>query len=143
MPEILHSVEIAAMPKAVYPFVSTCDGLGKWWAEDVSALHGGVELGFFNRSTVYKLRSLTFMPPATASWLCESGKEWANTRLVFHLAARGDKTEVRFTHEGWREATPYFYSCNTTWGALLYRLKSVAEGHATGPFFTRDGMSNG
>jgi hypothetical protein len=27
------------------------------------------------------------------------------------------------------------YSCNTTWGELMFRLKSVAEGKPRGPLF--------
>jgi uncharacterized protein YndB with AHSA1/START domain len=143
MPELLHSIEISATPRVIYPLVSTADGLAKWWAEDTTSRDTGVELSFFGGASVYRLRSLTFVPPAAASWLCETGKEWAATRIVFHLAARGDKTEVRFIHEGWREATPYFVSCNSAWGALLYRLKAVAEGSAIGPLFTKEGLRNG
>jgi len=141
MPELIHSVEIAIPPKALFPFVSLPSGLAKWWAEDVTEVGGGAELGFFDRSTVYRLRGLTLAPPATAAWLCESGKEWALTRLIFHMAAKGSATELRFTHEGWREVTPYFIACNTTWGALLHRLKHVAEGGPPRPFFTRSGVS--
>jgi hypothetical protein len=143
MPELIHSIEITATPRVIYPLVSTAEGLAKWWAEDVVQVEAGVELAFFNRTSVYRLRSLTFAPPATASWLCETGKEWASTRIVFYLASRGDKTDVRFLHEGWREATPYFFSCNSAWGALLYRLKAVAEGSTIGPLFTKEGLANG
>jgi uncharacterized protein YndB with AHSA1/START domain len=143
MPELIHSVEIAASPKAIFPLVATPQGLACWWAEDVTEVPGGAELGFFDRATTYRLRGLTLAPPATAAWLCESGKEWALTRLVFHMAAKGERTELRFTHEGWRDVTPYFIACNSTWGALLYRLKTVAEGGAPRPLFTRSGMSHG
>ena len=143
MPELIHSIEICATSKVIYPLVSTAEGLAKWWAADTEPVPAGVELAFFNRARVYRLRSLTFVPPATAAWLCETGKEWAATRLVFHLAARGDKTDVRFIHEGWVAATPYFVSCNSAWGALLYRLKAVAEGSSIGPLFTREGLTNG
>jgi len=141
MPELIHSVEIAVAPKELFGLVSLPSGLAKWWAEDVTEVAGGAELGFFDRSTVYRLRGLTLAPPATAAWLVESGKEWTLTRLVFHMANKGGKTDLRFTHEGWREVTPYYISCNTTWGALLHRLKHVAEGGAARPFFTRSGVS--
>lgn len=143
MPELIHSVEIAVPPKILFPLVSMPDGLAKWWAEDVTDVAGGCELGFFDRSTTYRLRGLTLAPPSTAAWLCESGKEWTMTRLVFHMAAKGDKTDLRFAHEGWRDITPYYISCNSTWGALLYRLKEVAEGGAPRPLFTRSGISRG
>jgi len=141
MPELIHSVEIAVAPKVLFPLVATAGGLAKWWAEDTTEIAGGAELGFFDRTTTYRLRGLTLAPPATAAWLCETGKEWAMTRLVFHMAAKGDRTELRFTHEGWRDVTPYFISCNSTWGALLFRLKAVAEGGGARPLFTRSGIS--
>ena len=143
MPELIHSIEISATPRVIYPLVSTAEGLATWWAEDTRNMEAGVELAFFDGASVYRLRPLTFAPPATAAWLCETGKEWAATRLVFHLAARGETTAVRFIHEGWREATPYFVSCNSAWGALLYRLKAVAEGSSLGPLFTKEGLKNG
>jgi hypothetical protein len=31
--------------------------------------------------------------------------------------------------------TEYFTSCNTTWGDLMFRLKSAAEGKSRGPLF--------
>ena len=142
MPELIHSVEIAAPPKIIFPLVAHAAGLAQWWAEDVTEVAGGAELGFFDRATIYRLRGLTLAPPATAAWLCETGKEWSMTRLVFHMAAKEGKTDLRFTHEGWREVTPFFIACNSTWGALLYRLKAVAEGRAPGPFFTRSGVAH-
>jgi hypothetical protein len=36
---------------------------------------------------------------------------------------------------GWRSETDYFLNCNTTWGELMYRLKSAAEGKPRGPLF--------
>jgi hypothetical protein len=47
---------------------------------------------------------------------------------------------LRFTHAGWAAATDYFFSCNTTWGALMMRLKAAAEGKSPGPLFVKDGM---
>ena len=59
---------------------------------------------------------------------------------MFDLEARGNQTAVIFTHAGWREATEFFVSCNTTWGELLYRLKAAAEGKTPGPLFGAEGL---
>ena len=57
----------------------------------------------------------------------------------FRLEPVQEGTLVRFVHSGWRDRSEYFTSCNTTWGALMFRLKAAAEGKAPGPLFTREG----
>ena len=138
MPDIRHLIEIAAPPEVVWPLVSTGPGFAQWWAADVVTSPGEaglVELGFFNRTTVYRLRAASLRPAEVADWRCETGQEWAGTRLVFALSGRGAKTQLRFQHADWHEATDYFVSCNTTWGELMFRLKAAAEGKAPGPLF--------
>jgi hypothetical protein len=140
MPDIRHSVQIASKPESIYPLVATAHGFAKWWAADFSESGGAVELGFFNRATVYRLRLKGSKPPAQAEWACETGDEWNGTRIEFHLEANKSGTLLRFTHGGWRSETEYFISCNTTWGELMYRLKAAAEGHPRGPLFLRDSL---
>jgi hypothetical protein len=142
MADIVHSIEVAAAPEALYPLVSTGPGFRAWWAEDVAVTSDGrVELGFFGRATVYRLRAISQEAGAKAEWRIESGQEWAGTRLLFELEPRKAATLVRFEHAGWAAATEYFVSCNTTWGGLMFRLKAAAEGRAPGPLFMADGLA--
>jgi uncharacterized protein YndB with AHSA1/START domain len=140
MADLAHAIQISAPAEAVYPLVATAAGLAQWWAADVTEQNGAVELGFFNRHTLYRLRAQAQELPRRAEWLCETGAEWEGTRLVFALEPQGAGTRVRFTHAGWRSETDYFVSCNTTWGALMLRLKAAAEGKSPGPLFLKDGM---
>lgn len=135
MPDIQHAVQIEGTPETVYPLVATAQGFGQWWATDITESQGAVELGFFNRATVYRLRLKVDRPPIDANWVCETGDEWNGTQIAFRLEGRASRTLVRFTHGGWRSETDYFTSCNTTWGELMYRLKSAAEGKSRGPLF--------
>lgn len=141
MADIQHAIQIAAKREAIYPLIATARGFGQWWAADVTESSGGVELGFFNRATVYGLRLTAGQAPAHADWICETGAEWSGTHLVFRLEGRGDGTQVRFTHGGWQSETDYFVSCNTTWGELMFRLKAAAEGKSRGPLFLASDMS--
>jgi hypothetical protein len=143
MPDIKHAIQIDASPAAVFPLVGTADGFKEWWAADVTEdrAAASVELGFFNRSTIYRLRSNSIAAPLRAHWLCDSGKEWNGTRLLFDLADQNGRTQLRFTHAGWSAETDYFISCNTTWGELMFRLKSAAEGKKPGPLFTGTGLA--
>ena len=81
MADILHSIHISARADTIYPLISTAQGLTQWWAADVSESGGAVELAFFNRQTVYRLRAQINQRPSHVEWACETGKEWAGTRL--------------------------------------------------------------
>lgn len=142
MPDIVHSIQIAAKPEIVYPLVATAEGFAQWWAADVIEPDGAVELRFFNRTTEYRLRLGANQPPLQAEWACETGKEWAGTRITFRLTAGGAGTVLRFTHAGWQSETDYFVSCNTTWGELMFRLKAAAEGKSRGPLFLTDRLAD-
>jgi uncharacterized protein YndB with AHSA1/START domain len=140
MADIHHLITIAAPPVVVYGLVSTADGLRDWWAEDVeTADDGAVSLGFFNRTTVYRLRSLDQQADRVA-WHCETGKEWEGTDLIFTIRPQDAGVLLDFTHANWREPTAYFTSCNTTWGVLMFRIKGAAEGRNPGPLFQRNSL---
>lgn len=141
MPDIRHAIQIAAAPSVVYPLISTARGWSEWWAQDVAEGSGTIELGFFKRATTYRLRPQAQQPPSRSEWLCETGKEWAGTRLIFQLEAAGSGTTLRFTHAGWQAETDYFVSCTTTWGELMFRIKSAAEGKPRGPLFLAESLA--
>jgi hypothetical protein len=142
MADIVHSIAVQATPEELYPLVSTGAGFKAWWAEDVTVLpDGAVELGFFGRQTVYRLRSSAFAKDRRAVWLCETGQEWNGTRLEFELEERRGTTQVRFSHCEWARVSEFFISCNTTWGELMFRLKAAAEGRKPGPLFMANGLA--
>ncbi len=143
MPDIKHMIQIAAKVGAVYPLVATSEGFSRWWAADVTEDKGkrDVLLGFFNHSTVYGLHATELDDPLRAHWLCQSGKEWSGTRLLFDLIQQKDQTVLRFTHAGWQAETDYMVSCTTTWGELMFRLKATAEGKTPGPLFSATGLA--
>jgi len=141
MPDIQHAIQIASKPETIYPLIATAAGLGSWWAADITESAGAVELGFFNRTTVYRLRLTVDKPPAQADWICETGQEWSGTHIVFRLESRPSATLLRFSHAGWQSETDYFTNCNTTWGELMYRLKAAAEGKSRGPLFLANDLA--
>jgi hypothetical protein len=141
MSEIHHSISITASLDVVAALVSTPEGFRRWWAEDVVPQPDGtVSLGFFNRATVYGLRLLE-RSAVRVAWHCETGQEWQHTDLVFRLQTQSSGVLLDFVHANWHDATPYFVSCNTTWGALMFRLKNAAEGRQSEPLFRKDSMA--
>ncbi len=142
MPDIQHRIEVPAPPETLYALVSSAAGFAQWWAEDATELPDGVvSLGFFDRSTVYRLRPVTIEIGRRAVWQCETGDEWNGSRIVFELDPKGAATLLRFAHRDWKKASDYFVSCNTTWGALMYRLRAASEGKRPGPLFQRSALA--
>lgn len=140
MPDIRESIQIDAPAAKVSQLVNSGEGFSKWWAEDVVLRPEGGDLGFFNRATVYSLQ-LVRSAPSETEWFCQSGKEWKGTRLRFQLTETKGQTLLRFTHADWEADTDYFVSCNTSWGALMFRIKTAAEGKATRPLFSKTGWA--
>ena len=142
MPDIVHSIEVPASADVLYGYVSSGDGFKAWWAEDVrDSADGVVELGFFNRSTIYRLRPARMEGNSSATWRCETGDEWKGTEIIFDLESRGAATLLRFRHAGWERASEYFISCNTTWGGLMFRLRAAAAGRTPGPLFKKNALA--
>ena len=141
MPDIHHRIQVAARLNVAMNLVAGGPGFERWWAEDVATeADGRVTLGFFNRATIYRLRLLEHRPDAV-SWRCESGDEWHDTELRFGIQSEREGVLLDFVHAGWRNETPYFTSCNTTWGELMFRLKAEAEGKPRGPLFRRASLA--
>ena len=45
--------------------------------------------------------------------------EWKGTDIVFEIAKKSDKTEVRFTHRGLVSAYECYKDCSNAWGMLV------------------------
>ena len=142
MANIVHSLQIDTSADRIFPLVSTARGLSQWWAADVSEPGAGIiELGFFNRATIYTLQPIRIAAPHDAEWLCTTGKEWAGTKIIFKLESSGARTVLRFTHADWKAETDYFISCNTVWGGLMFRIRAAAEEKPQGPLFQANGLA--
>jgi hypothetical protein len=120
MPDIKHSISIEAMPNDVHPLIASGRGFSQWWAADITEDNssGIVELGFFNRATIYRLQPAGIVAPKKAEWLCETGKEWQGTKILFELTQNKNGSLLRFTHADWQAETDYFVSCNTQRNAI-------------------------
>jgi len=51
--------------------------------------------------------------------LTEDKTEWKNTKVMFEISVHGNKTEIRFTHEGLTPAYECFDVCSNAWGSYV------------------------
>jgi hypothetical protein len=45
--------------------------------------------------------------------------EWTGTDIVFDITKKGDKTELRFTHEGLEPAFECYDDCSNAWSEII------------------------
>jgi uncharacterized protein YndB with AHSA1/START domain len=147
VPDIRHEIIIQAPLQRVYEALTTQEGLQSWWTSDTQAVPevGSVAVfGFFNRSTIFRMRIDELTPAKRVRWSCEGDvDEWIDTEIRFDLEPdEADGSKLRFRHKNWHSTAGIYAQCNTTWGNLMFRLKAFAEGKNPGPLFTINGMAD-
>ena len=140
MPNALHQIGITATPEQVFDLLVSSDGLRQWWTADADAepIEGSVAVfGFNERTTVLRMRVDELVAGRRVKWACQGDlEEWVDTEVEFHIGWADDGgVDMHFAHRGWRSLAGDYARCNTTWGALMYRLKATAEGQSPGPLF--------
>ncbi len=139
MAEMHHEIRIEAPPEKVFQALTTREGLSAWWTDDCRAAPrvGSVaEFGFYRRAMLFRMRIDELQPGARVVWTCLGDhEEWKGTRLSWEISVRDAGTVLHFTHGNWWATSPFFASCNSTWGELMHHLKAYAEGKAPGPHF--------
>lgn len=140
MTDMFHQIAIEAPAADVFSALTEEAGLRSWWTGDSScdaAVGNIAEFGFGDRATVFRMRIDELVEDERVVWYCIGDvDEWRGTRLVWELGVDGTTTVLRFTHADWRSTDGWYAPCNTTWGALMHRLKEYAEGERPGPLFT-------
>jgi len=62
--------------------------------------------------------------------------EWERCQADWDIVPKDRGAIVQFRHANWRDATHLFAICNSSWGALMHRLKDYSEGKNRGPLWT-------
>ncbi len=101
-----------------------------WWSGDVEGdtTQLGGEFSYRVEGAHYsKQKIIESVPGKKVVWHVTDAKlefvkgkdEWKGTDIVFDIARKGDKTEVRFTHKGLAPAFECYKDCSNAWGLLV------------------------
>ena len=115
------------MPKEVFDAINNVRG---WWSQ---AIEGdtdklGAEFNYHYQDVhrcSFKITEL--VPGKKVVWhildnyfnFVSDKSEWKGTDVVFEIARKGDKTEVRFTHVGLVPAYECYDVCSDAWGSYI------------------------
>jgi uncharacterized protein YndB with AHSA1/START domain len=139
--DIIHAVEIATEPKAVFDAIATKSGLASFWTADVEgdeAEGGTLTFGFPQAPIRMPIVVSKLDAPTEIIWDCPAGYPfWEGTRVSWSLATGDGGTKVVFRHTGFPDEQPEFDfgSVGLTWGLIVARLKEVLEAGVANPFF--------
>lgn len=113
-------------PNEVFDAINDVRG---WWSEEIEGRTD--ELGEFeyhyqdiHRCTV---RITELVPGKTVRWhvvdnyfsFVTDKSEWKDTEIVFEIARKGDKTEVRFSHVGLVPTYECYDVCTDSWSTYI------------------------
>jgi hypothetical protein len=114
-------------PKEVFDAVNNVRG---WWSSSLqgeSEKPGDVFTFRYEDLHISKQKLVEVVPGRRVVWLvldaslnfAEDKAEWKGTKVVFDIAKKGGKTELRFTHEGLVPSFECFDACSEGWGFFI------------------------
>jgi Activator of Hsp90 ATPase homolog 1-like protein len=115
-----------------------------WWSEEIEdSTHKLGEEFTYRYQDVHscKMKLIEVVPDKKVVWLVvdnyfnftEDKSEWKDTKLIFEVSQRGDKTEIHFTHQGLVPQYECFNVCSNAWDSYINRslrsLITTGKGH--------------
>jgi len=135
------SITVDATPQQVFDAVNDVRG---WWSGEIDGPTDVLGGAFTYRyedvhRTTQKVTEL--VPGKKVVWhvtksfigFVKDKEEWDGTDIVFEIEARGDRTELRFTHVGLVPTIECYDGCSGAWGYYvtesLRDLITTGKGH--------------
>lgn len=101
-----------------------------WWSEDIEGNSDQLnETFFYHYKDVHlcKLKLVEMLADEKLVYLVVDNEfnfvkdktEWVNTKLIFEISKEGEKTKVKFTHEGLVPAYECYNVCHDAWTSYI------------------------
>jgi len=121
------TISVDKTPKEVFDAVNNVRG---WWSEEIdgSTDKPGAAFKFHYKDLHFSTQKITeFVPGKKVVWHVSDSRlnfvkdksEWNGTDIVFDIARKDDKTELRFTHVGLVPALECYEDCSGAWGSYV------------------------
>jgi uncharacterized protein YndB with AHSA1/START domain len=114
-------------PEEVFDAINNVRG---WWSEEIEGRTDklGAEFKFHYKDRHRSTQKITeFVPGKKVAWhvvdshinFVKDKTEWNGTNIVFDIAKRDDKTELRFIHVGLAPGIQCYGDCSGAWGFYI------------------------
>jgi hypothetical protein len=124
----ITTIEISKSPQNVFNRIKE---VSKWWSKEFegSSTKLNDEFVICHPGRHYSKQRLFEVIPngkvvwlVTAShldWIKKNKVEWKNTKMIFEITTKGDKTVLRFTHEGLVPEKECYAMCEQGWNMVI------------------------
>ena len=114
-------------PEEVFAAINNVRG---WWSEQIEGRTDklGAEWTYRYKDVHHcEMKITEFIPRQKVVWLVvdnhfnftKDKTEWKGTKVIFEISKKGNKTEVRFTHQGLVPEYECFEVCSDAWGSYI------------------------
>ncbi len=121
------TILVAQTPETAFNAIKNFRG---WWSQDIEGstdqLH---ETFFYHYKDVHlsKIRLIEIVPNEKLVYIVVDNQfnfvkdktEWINTKLIFEISKDGEKTKIKFTHEGLVPAYECYNVCEDAWTSYI------------------------
>jgi len=126
-PDFATTLLVDQTPEEVFNAVNHVHG---WWSGEIEGEVDrlGSEFTYRVPDVHYSKQKIAeFVPGKKVVWhvieatlsFVKNKNEWNGTDIVFEIAKKGNKTEVRFTHKGLVPTFECYNDCSNAWGMLV------------------------
>jgi len=116
-------------PEKVFNAINNVRG---WWSEEIEGLTDKLNSEFdYHYEDVHscKMKIVELVPNKKIVWLVldnyfkftKDKSEWKGTKIIFEIAEKDNKTEMRFTHEGLVPAYECYEICRDAWTGYIQK----------------------
>lgn len=121
-------------PEAAF---NAINNVRRWWSEEVEGSTDKLNAAFnyhFEDVHSCKMKITELVPGKKVVWevmenyfkFTKDKSEWIGTKIIFDIAKQGNKTQVRFTHQGLVPEYECFEICRDAWSTYIQKsLRSL------------------
>jgi len=122
------TIEVAQLPKEVF---NAINDVTKWWSKDFEGNSTKLNDEFIinHPNQHYSKQKLVEVIPgkkvvwlvteSKLNWITNNKEEWTNTKMIFEISTKGDKTVLHFTHEGLVREKECYAMCEKGWDIII------------------------
>jgi len=121
------TISVPQSPEEVFAAVNDVRG---WWSGEIKGRTDqlGAEFEYRYKDVHRSTQKITeLVPGKKVVWhvtdahlgFVDDTREWNGTDIVFEIARKGDRSELRFTHVGLTPAVQCYGGCSNAWGFLV------------------------
>jgi len=135
------TIEVAKSPQDVFNCIKE---VSKWWSKDFEGGSTNLNDEFIihHPGRHYSKQKLVEVIPgkkvvwlvieSKLNWIKKDQAEWTNTKMIFEITTKGDKTLLYFTHEGLVPGKECYAMCEQGWNMVIkeWLFNFITDGKA-------------